>query len=104
MDAATEEVISKAKGTRGRKDASKQEGITKPQEVEKRVDNLVKLYKEAHASGEVFSDAVKAAAEASGYNSKAVRSLVVARAGESFADKKRDVDQQFELFDEVGEK
>jgi hypothetical protein len=97
------EVIGKAKGTRARKDASKQEGVTQPQVIAKKIDELVKLYKEAHASGEVFSDAVKAAAEASGYNAKAVRSLVVARAGESFLDKKRDVDQQYELFEEVGE-
>lgn len=97
------DVIGKAKGTRGRKDASSQEGVTKPQVLAKKINELVKLYKEAHASGEVFSDAVKAAAEASGYNAKNVRALVTALAGESFEEKKRDVDQQYELFDEIGE-
>ena len=35
------EVIDKAKGTRGRKDASKQEGATRPDVVEKKIDELV---------------------------------------------------------------
>lgn len=103
MDAATE-VINKAKGARGRKDADKQESVTKPQEIEKRIDHLVQGYKDAKAAAEQSSEDIKAAAEASGYNAKAVRALVVARAGEQFEEKKRDVAQQYELFEEVGEK
>lgn len=99
--AGTEE--GKGKRARGRKDASKQEGVTRPEIVAKKISNLVKLYKEAHASGEVLSDAIKAVAEESNYNTSAIRKLVVAKAGESFQEKKRDVDQQYELFDEVGE-
>ena len=98
------EVIEKAKGARGRKDADKQESVTKPQEIEKRIDNLVQGYKAAKDAAEESSEAIKAAAEVSGYNAKAVRALVVARAGEAFEEKKRDVAQQYELFEEVGEK
>lgn len=94
------DVIDKAKGARGRKDADKQEAVTKPEVVAKKLKNLIELYKVAQSASTDFSDAVKATGEASGYNTKAVRSLVVAKAGESFEEKKRNVDQQYKLFSE----
>jgi len=47
--------------------------------------------------------AVKKAAEASGYTAAAIRALVTARVGDKFEDKRRSVEQQLELFTEVGE-
>ena len=57
----------------------------------------------ANEAAKDFSDAVKKAAEASGYTAAAIRALVTARVGDKFADKRRSVEQQLELFTEVGE-
>jgi len=100
MDMSTEGTQRKV---RGRKDADKQETVTKPDIVGEKIYSLVILYKASQSAGAEFGDAVKAAAEASGYNAAAIRKFVVARAGENFAEKKRDLEQQMELFDEVGE-
>jgi ABC-type branched-subunit amino acid transport system substrate-binding protein len=100
MDMATEGTQRKV---RGRKDADKQEAITQPEVVSEKIDELVRLYGASQSAGVEFSDAVKAAAEASGYNVAAIRKFVVARAGENFAEKKRDLAQQLELFEECGE-
>ena len=104
MDAATatQDAIGKAKGARGRKDADKQESVTKPQEIEKRIDELVRGYNAAQEAAEASSDAIKAAAEASGYNVKNVRSLVIARVKDTVQERRRDAEQQLELFNEVG--
>jgi hypothetical protein len=88
---------------KGRKDADKQEAVTKPKVVKGKIDELVKLYNRAYESGNDFSEAIKVVAESSGYNAGALRKFVVARANDKFADKKRDVEQQMELFEEVGE-
>lgn len=96
------DVIGKAKGTRGRKDASKQEATTKPSVIKERIEELVRGYKKAQDASEASSDAIKKAAEDSGYNTKAVRAFIVARAGESFEERKRDCEQQMELFDNIG--
>lgn len=100
---AVDEVISKAKGTRGRKNAEKQEAVCKPEVVEKRMKELVRLHIASKEAATDESEAIKATAEASGYNASNIRALVVANAGDAFADKKRNVEQQYELFDEVGE-
>ncbi len=104
MDAATatQDAIGKAKGARGRKDADKQEAATKPQEIEKRIDHLVKGYIAAKDAAEQSSDDIKAAAEASGYNVKNVRVLIVARVNDTMQERRRDAEQQLELFNEVG--
>ena len=103
MEAAAE--ADKAiKRARGRKDAEKQEAVTKPQVIEERIDELVRLHVRSKEAATDESEAIKAAAEASGYNASNIRSLVVARAGDNFVEKKRNVEQQYELFDEVGEK
>ena len=88
---------------RGRKDASKQEGVTVPEAVKARIDELVTLYKATQTASEDFSSAVKAVAEKSSYNAAAIRKFVVARSGEKFAEAKKLAEQQMELFDEVGE-
>lgn len=99
---AVDEVINKAKGARARKDADKQEATTKPLVIKDRIEELVHGYNAAKEAAEHSSEAIKKAAEDSGYNSAAVRKFVVARAGESYEEKKRDVEQQLELFDNIG--
>lgn len=101
MDAAvaTEEVIIKA---RGRKDAYGQEAVTRPEIIEERIDELVQGYTAAKEAAEQSSEAIKKAAEDSGYNTKAVRALVLARASDSVQERRRDAEQQLELFNEVG--
>lgn len=98
-----DEVIAKAKGTRGRKNAEKQEAVCKPDVLEKKLKELIRLHIAAKEAATDESEAIKAAAEASGYNASNIRALVVANAGDNFSDKKRNVDQQYELFDEIGE-
>lgn len=93
----------KTRRARGRKDASKQEGVTVPDAVKARIDELVTLYKATQTTSEDFSSAVKAVAEKSSYNAAAIRKFVVARSGEKFAEAKKLAEQQMELFDEVGE-
>jgi hypothetical protein len=94
----------KLRKPRGRKDADKQEAVTKPQVVEKRIVELVQLHIAAHDASEAESDAIKKCAEDSGYNASAIKKFIVARAGDKFLEKKRDCEQQMELFEEVGEK
>lgn len=103
MQTGTESGEGKRKRVKGRKDENKQELATQPKLVGEKIDELVTLYKTHAESGVALSDGIKAVAEKSGYNAAAVRKLVVARAGEKFAEQKRLVEQQMELFDEVGE-
>jgi len=87
----------------GRKDADKQPAVKKPKVIADRIDELVRLHNKASEASEAAKDAVAKAAEDSGYLASAVRKLVTARAGEDFEKKHREVEQQYELFDEVGE-
>lgn len=98
-----EGTTTKGRKVRGRKNADNQEAVTRPQLVSEKIDELVLLYTTAQACSADFGDAVKAAAEASGYNAAAIRKFVVARAGENFQERKRELEQQMELFSEVGE-
>jgi hypothetical protein len=87
----------------GRKDASKQPAVKRPQVVGQKLDYLVKLHHSAKTASEERDEAITAVAEESGYLASAVRKLVTAKAGEKFEEKHREVEQQAELFDEVGE-
>ena len=91
----------KGKSAKARLDADKQEVVQKPKIVVEKMDELVRLKHAADRAGENFSDAIKKAAEDSGYLASVVRSIVVAKAGDDFDEKKRRCEQQMELFDEV---
>jgi hypothetical protein len=90
------------KSATGRKGKDKQEAVTKPEVVASRIGELVNLYNKAGEASDALNDGIKTAAKDSGYNAANVRKFVIARAGEDFAEKKRDAEQQLELFDEVG--
>ena len=90
------------RSTTGRKDKNKQEAVTKPTIIGACIAELVHLYNKAGEASAALNDGIKKAAKDSGYNAANVRKFVVARAGEDFAEKKRDAEQQLELFDEVG--
>lgn len=100
METQAQERTQKPKG---RKDEAKQELVTQPEMVEKCIDELVRLHNAAAGAANDLSEAIKSTAEKSGYNAAAIRKLVVARAGEKFLETKRLIEQQMELFDEVGE-
>lgn len=87
----------------GRKDADKQPAVKKPKVIVDRIEELVRLHSAAKKATEASADAITKAAEDSGYLASAVRKLVTARASEKFEEKHREVEQQYELFDEVGE-
>jgi len=94
-----ERVIGKAKG---RKDGG-QDAVMKVKPVKDKIAHLVKLHNAAKEAAAGFSDAVKAVAEQAGVNAKCLRSFVAARAGESFEEKFREVEQLTFLFEKIGE-
>jgi len=87
---------------KGRMDADKQPAVKKPKVIHDRIDELVRLHNKASEASEDVKTAITKAAEDSGYLASAVRKIVTARAGEKFEEKHREVEQQAELFDEVG--
>lgn len=87
----------------GRKDAEKQPAVTKPQVVSERIDEMVKLHGKAITAATEAKEAITKCAEESGYNAANVRKLVLARYGEKCPEVKRNIEQQAELFNEVGE-
>lgn len=95
----------KARGAaKGRRGEDKTPEVTKPKVIADRIDQLVALHVAAVSATTESKEAITKAAEDSGYNASTVRKLVIARAGEKFEETKRLVAQQFELFEEVGEK
>lgn len=88
---------------KGRMDADKTPAVKKPKVISERLPELVKLHNKAKDASEAASDAITKAAEDSGYLASSVKKLVNAKAGDKFEEKHREVEQQAELFDEVGE-
>ena len=102
METATETNGSgkKRKG-RGRKDAEKQETVMKPEALAVKADSLVQLYRALEEAKTDFSEGVKAAAEASGFHAKSVRTFIIAKAGEKFEARKESAQQLSLIFEEV---
>lgn len=91
-----ERAISKAKGKgapRGRIGKDKQEAALKDSELRKLSTELVKLKKSSDEEAEMYSDAVKAAAEKTGYHASTIRSVIAALAGDDFDDKQAKAEQ-----------
>lgn len=87
----------------GRQGRDGQEAVTQPQVVADKIDELEALCVKAQQAGKSYNDAIKKVAEKSGYLASNIRALVAARVGDKFDVKKRDAEQQLELFGEVGE-
>lgn len=101
METHTQRGNGKDKG-KGRMDADRQPAVKKPKVIAERIDELVRLHVKAGEASEDAKAAITKAAEDSGYLASAVRKLVTAKAGEKFEEKHREVEQQLELFEEVG--
>ena len=86
----------------GRKGRDNQEAVIKLDEVREKVQTLVDLYKLTQDTAANLNDGIKAVAESSGLLASVVRKFVVARAGDHFKDKAREVEQLSLIF-EVGE-
>lgn len=95
-------VGGEVKGASGRKGRDGQEAVTKPQVVRDAIGELETLLKKSQLAESALNDAIKKVAQESGYLASAIKKLVKARVGDSFVDKKRDAEQQLELFSEVG--
>jgi hypothetical protein len=67
------------------------------------IHTLVADLKHAQEAGDIFASGIKAQAEKAGIQASVLRKFIAARAGESFAEKKRDAEQLALLFDEIGE-
>lgn len=87
---------------RARKDGGQEQEI-KLKPVKDRIDQLVSLHNTAQTATTEFGEAIKKAAEDSGLQASVVRRFVVARAGEKFEERKREVQQLEMLFDQIGE-
>lgn len=86
---------------RGRQDRSRQEKVIDMSKLKEKLDHLVSLNKTAKDASKDYSDAVKAAAEKSGLLASVVRRYVVAKAGDSFDEKKKEAEQLALVFEEV---
>lgn len=93
----------KAEGAAGRTGRDQQQAVTQPQVVGEKIEELERLGMKAKDAAASYSKAVKVVAEKSGYLASNIRALVEARLGDKFEGKKRDAEQQLELFSEVGE-
>jgi predicted DNA-binding protein len=102
--AATDEVIKRARGksASARKDSSGQEATLHPEIIEEHIDELVADYEAAQDAADKSSDGIKKVAEESGYNTKNVRALIIARVKNTVRERRRDCEQQLELFNKVG--
>ena len=66
------------------------------------VTYLIELYTKSGEAADKLNDAIKATAEKTGLMASVIRKYVVARAGESYEERKRDADQLSLVFEEVG--
>lgn len=78
-----------------------QEAVERPQVLREAMDELVRLKKAADEASSDLSEAIKAKAKESGFLASVVRRLVVARAGDKFQEKQREVEQLALVFEEV---
>lgn len=93
-DRAIDKASKKGKGgARGRIGKDKQEAALKNTELRELSQELVLLKKSADDAATDYSDAIKAAAEKTGYHASTIRSVIAALAGDDFEDKKGKVEQ-----------
>lgn len=86
----------------GRKGPDGQEQVIEMQEVRDKITTLVDLYKLHEDCGKDLNAGIKAVAESSGLLASAIRKLVIARAGDNFEAKAREIEQLALVFEEVG--
>jgi hypothetical protein len=92
----------KGKSARGRVGKDRQEAALKDTVLRDLSTELVRLKKSADDEAESYSDAVKAAAEKTGYHASTIRSVVAALASDDFEDKKAKVEQLSLAFEALG--
>lgn len=87
---------------KGRQDRTGQETVKDITKLNEDMAKLVKLRATLAEASTDYSEAVKKAAERSGFLASVVRRLADAKAGDKFDDIKRTVDQMSEAFELVG--
>lgn len=87
---------------RGRQDRSGQEKVIDMSKLTERLPHLVKLHTSAKDANSDLSSAIKTVAEKSGLLASVVRKVVVAKAGDSFDDRKKEAEQLELVFAELG--
>jgi len=100
MDAATDEVISKAQG---RKDAAGQPAAIRTKFLKDAIDDGVALKVKADEAADTYADWVTSMAEKTGLNAPVVRKVVNAKANDKWEDEARKAEQLNLAFDEIGE-
>lgn len=83
----------------GRTGRDGQEAIMKLDPVKKNLDTLVDLHKLVKSYQEDLNNGIKETAEAAGVNASVVKKYIVAKAGENFADKVREIEQLAFIFE-----
>lgn len=93
---------NRTRRARGRQDKSGQEAVQDITKLNDAMTKLLKLRADLTAATTDYSEAVKKAAESSGFLATVVRKLVDAKAGDKFDEVKRVVDQLGTAFELVG--
>ena len=88
----------------GRKDASKQPAVMRPDKLKAVIDDGVALKLKADQAAEKYGDWVKAQAEKCGLLASVVRRVVNAKANDKWEDEARVAEQLNLAFDEIGPK
>ena len=92
---------SKKEKPAGRKDGEQQSAVTRPKVVVEKIDHLVNLQRDAKDAATDLDEAIKAVAEESGYLAGTVRKLVKAKYADKYEERRREIEQQAELFAEA---
>lgn len=87
----------------GRVDPDGQEQAQRPDVVADATEELERAYIKAQDAGRDLNEAIKKVAQKSGYLASNVRAYIAARVGDKVDDKRRNAEQQLELFDKAGE-
>jgi len=104
METSTQERLPGTEGKRtGRKDKDGTEALPNYIRIKDAAKELMRSYKKMEAAREAFNDTVKAIAERGNVNTSSLKKLVRDSASGNFADRRRMIDQQSELFEMVGE-
>lgn len=101
MDARTEgiDTRAKAKPPVGRQDSEGQEAVIKHKVIKDREEELVQLYNKAAEAASDLSEAIKKAAEDSGYNAGAVKKRIAAIANDNWDAQKKKAAQLALIFE-----
>lgn len=97
------ELVKGSRGRRGRKDSTGDEQVLKAQPIKDALSELMVAFKKAEDAKGAYNAMRKAVAERSNANAGDIAKLIKASAKGNFEDVQRDIQQQADLFELIGE-